>query len=163
MTASSSAPVILGIDPGYDRLGWAIGRGERQTPEILAYGCLRTKKTKDLAQRYLSLEKQLTNLIERWQPTQLAIETLYFARNKNTALKVSESRGVVLSCCARHQLEIFEYHPNTIKLTAAGHGQADKKAVEKMIRLQFKLKDEKIIDDAIDALAIVLTHSVTRR
>ncbi len=159
---ANSAPIILGIDPGYDRLGWAIGRSQRQTPEVLAYGCIQTKKINDLAQRYLSLEEQLTEIIEKWQPTQLAIETLYFARNKNTALKVSESRGVVLSCCARHQLEIFEYHPNTIKLTTTGHGKADKKAVEKMVRLQLKLKDEKIIDDAIDALAIVLTHTVTR-
>lgn len=160
---SEKGSIVLGIDPGYDRLGWAVARVNSTTPEILKYGCLQTKKSNDLAERYLSLEKQLVEIIEKWQPAQLAIETLFFARNKNTALKVSESRGVVLSCCARHHLTIFEYYPNQIKLAAAGHGQADKRAVEKMVRLQLKLRDEKIIDDAIDALAIILTHAVTRR
>lgn len=162
MSNINNEPIILGIDPGYDRLGWAIGRGLNQTPQILAYGCLQTKSGDSLSQRYLSLDKQLTQILEKWQPTQLAIETLFFSKNKTTALKVSESRGVVLSCCARHGLKIFEYHPNQIKLAAAGHGHADKRAVEKMVRLQLKLKNEKIIDDAIDALAIVLTHAVSQ-
>lgn len=152
--------VILGIDPGYDRIGWAIGETNKAKPKIISFGCIETQRNSTLSQRYQQIEAELTEIIKKHQPDALAIEQLFFARNTTTALKVAEARGVILSCCARHQLEIFEYHPNKIKLTTTGHGKADKKAMEKMVRLQLDLPDEKIIDDTIDALAIILTHSV---
>lgn len=156
-------PVILGIDPGYDRIGWAIGLGLGSHPEIINYGCIQTKKNDSLVKRYQTLDDELSKIISLEQPHELAIETLYFSKNKKTALQVSEARGVILSCCFRHQLNIHEYHPNQIKLAVTGNGQANKVAMEKMVRLQLKIPKEKIIDDAIDAIAIVLTHAVTRR
>jgi crossover junction endodeoxyribonuclease RuvC len=160
---SLSNQVILGIDPGYDRIGWAVGSKLNSKLEILDLGCIQTNKKDDLFSRYQALEKELSEIIDRYTPNELAIETLFFSKNKKTALQVSEARGVIISSCVKNSLEIFEYYPNQIKLVVTGNGQADKQAVEKMVRLQLKLPREKIIDDAIDAIAIVLTHDVTRR
>lgn len=159
----TNTTVALGIDPGYDRLGWAIGEIDSPRLNLLDQGYLQTPAKQDLATRYQLLEKKLIALIEQYQPQQLAVETLYYAKNKKTALKVSESRGVVLNCAAKKNMTIFEYAPNQIKLAVTGDGHADKKAVEKMLRLQLSLPDREIIDDAIDAIAILLTHTVTRR
>ncbi|MBU0576594.1 crossover junction endodeoxyribonuclease RuvC [Patescibacteria group bacterium] len=155
-------PIILGIDPGYDRIGWAIGLPSQDKPQILDFGCIQTNKNSSLVERYQLTESRLTEIITKHQPQELAIETLFFSVNKKTALQVSEARGMILGCCARHQLDIFEYHPNQIKLAVTGDGHADKTGVEKMIRLQLKIPHKKIIDDAIDAMAIVFTHMVTR-
>lgn len=152
--------VTLAIDPGYDRIGWAVGEGKGDKPKVLGYGCIQTLKTDTLTKRYRQLEVDLQKIIDQYQPTKLAIETLFFSKNTTTALKVAEARGIIIGNCVRNNLDVFEYHPNTIKLTVTGNGKADKKAMEKMVRLQLPLPATKIIDDAIDALAILLTHAI---
>jgi crossover junction endodeoxyribonuclease RuvC len=155
--------IILGIDPGYDRLGWAIGyKTKNRQVETIDYGCIQTNKKDSLFNRYEQIILELNKILEKYKPKYLAIETLFFSKNTKTAMKVSEARGVIISLCLQFNLEIFEYHPVQIKQAVAGHGQADKKAVDKMTRLQLNLNnDKKIIDDAMDALAIVLTHGVS--
>ena len=163
MSTPNNQPVTLGIDPGYDRIGWAIGRGLGSKPAIIDFGCIQTDKKDHLFDRYQAIENQLQKIIKQYQPHDLAIETLFFSKNKKTALQVSEARGVILSCCTRNNLSISEYYPNQIKLTVTGNGQANKVAVEKMIRLQLDIPNQKIIDDAIDAIGIVLTHAILKR
>jgi crossover junction endodeoxyribonuclease RuvC len=164
MKSDSKAITILGIDPGYDRLGWAIltSKGSKQT--VLSYNCIQTDKKASIFSRYQQITSELTTVLETYQPQELAIENLYFSKNTTTALRVSEARGVIIGLCIKNNLTVFEYNPVTIKQTVTGHGQADKKAVEKMTLLQLGIKnDQKVVDDAIDALAIALTHSVSRK
>lgn len=149
---------IIGIDPGYDRLGWAVGENTKGKWNIADFGCIQTAKSDTLVQRYSQINTELSEIISEHKPDQAAVETLFFSVNKKTALQVSEARGVILSCLIQNNIEIFEYNPNQIKLTVTGYGNADKKAVEKMVRLQLPIPKIKIIDDAIDALAIMMTH-----
>jgi crossover junction endodeoxyribonuclease RuvC len=154
---------ILGIDPGYGRLGWAIGKQAGagwDTPEL---ACVETAVDLDIYQRYQQLENELQKVIDKYQPDEAAIETLFFSNNQKTAMQVAESRGIILAALIRNKLPITQYNPMEIKETVTGNGRADKKAVEKMIRMEFKLGDKKVLDDAIDALAVVLTHSIRRR
>jgi len=154
---------VLGIDPGYDRLGWAIATIDNSSCSVLDYGCIQTKKTEDLFTRYSDLEKQLEKVVEKFQPSVAAIESLFFFKNKTTALKVSEARGVVIISLIKRKIKIFEYTPLQIKETVTGFGRADKKAVEKMVRMELGLKKHKVIDDAIDALAVIMTHRIRNR
>jgi crossover junction endodeoxyribonuclease RuvC len=160
MTGSNTT---LAIDPGYDRIGWAVGQTNGDKPKIAAFGCIQTIKTDSLTKRYKHLEDELLGIIKDYNPNTLAIETLFFSKNTTTALKVAEARGIIIGCCVRHGMDVTEYNPGTIKLAVTGNGKADKRAMEKMVRLQMALPTEKIIDDAIDALAILLTHSITKR
>jgi crossover junction endodeoxyribonuclease RuvC len=154
---------ILGIDPGYDRLGWGIGQFIGNKWQNLSYDCIETPKKMELFDRYQLLQQELTAVIKKHKPGVVAIETLLFSKNKTTALKVSEARGIIISTCLNAGLKIHEFNPMQIKLAAAGHGRADKKAVEKMVRLQLNLNNEKIIDDAIDALAVMMTYQTQRK
>jgi crossover junction endodeoxyribonuclease RuvC len=151
---------ILGIDPGYGRLGWAIGKkvgAGWDTPEL---GCIETAAHLNTYQRYQQLEDKLQKVINKYKPDEAALETLFFSNNQKTAMQVAESRGIILAALIRNKLPITQYNPMEIKETVTGNGRADKKAVEKMIRMEFKLRDKKVLDDAIDALAVVLTHSI---
>ena len=157
---TDSHRVILGIDPGYGRLGWAVVVVANSGWKTIKFGCIQTSKSTPLLDRYSQLEQALEKIIQANQPTEAAVETLFFSNNVKTAMQVAETRGIILACLLRHHIKITQYNPMQIKETVTGNGRADKKAVEKMVRLEFKLKPEKILDDAIDALAAVLTHRI---
>ncbi len=157
---NSEYSTILGLDPGYGRLGWAVAKLNGSQLEPVDLGCIETSKDQELFDRYMLMEKKLQQVIEQHQPDQAAIENLYFFSNQKTAMKVSESRGIVIACLMKNRLKISQYTPLEIKETVTGYGRADKKAVEKMVRMEFSLRNKKIIDDAIDALAVILTHKI---
>lgn len=154
------APILIGIDPGFDRLGWAVARVAPGVKiSILDYGCITTSKTEDIFIRFKQLFLELEKILEKYQPTYAAIESLFFLNNAKTAMRVSEARGLVISSLIQHTCQITEYTPLQIKQAVTGFGKAEKSAVEKMVRLQLKITEPKILDDTMDALAVLLTHS----
>ncbi len=157
------SPIILGIDPGYDRLGWSVGFNNTNKLELINLGCIQTNKKDNIFSRYQQIQRELQAIITKYQPQELAIETLFFSSNKKTALRVSESRGVVIAVCLDHGLIVHEYSPNEIKLTVTGYGSANKQAVEKMVKMQITTKFNKQLDDAIDAVAVAMTHCFSKR
>jgi len=154
---------ILGIDPGYDRLGWAICKITGPNLSVIKYGCVQTNKKATIFERYNQIIEELSTVIKQYKPQELAIENLYFSKNTKTALRVSESKGVVITLAIQQKMTIYEYDPVTIKQAVTGFGKADKKAVEKMTLMQLKLtNNDEVIDDAIDALAVAVTHYASR-
>lgn len=155
---------VLGIDPGYDRLGWAIVQIEGSKLKPQTYGCIQTNKKESIFNRYRQIIKELSKIIKQYNPQELAIENLYFSKNTKTALRVSETKGLIITLALENKMEIFEYDPVTIKQAVTGFGKADKKAVEKMTLMQLGLTNkDKVIDDAIDALAVAVTHYASRK
>ena len=159
----SANQTILGIDPGYDRLGWAVGTVQGNNWRDIHHGVIQTDSKQTITKRYQTISEELTQLIKKHRPTVAVIESLFFFKNQTTVMKVSEARGVIISACLANKLTIEEFTPLQIKQAVTGYGRADKKAVEKMMRIQLNLKNEKIIDDAIDALAIMLTYKVQNK
>lgn len=164
MSHNNNTPIIIGIDPGYDRVGYAIGTKNKakNTFTCLTLGCIQTDSAQTIFQRYQAIQNQLEELLIQYQPTQLAIETLFFSKNKTTALRVSEARGVIIATCLQHDIEVFEYSPGAVKLAVTGSGSADKRAVEKMVRMQVDSDIGTHLDDTLDAVAIALTHCFTK-
>ncbi len=159
----SNTVTLIGIDPGYDRLGWAVGKVVQGKLIVVEYGCIVTNKKAPHSQRYVQIIQDFQAILQKHQPDEAALETLFFSKNQTTALAVSEARGVIISCLLLHHCTYAEYNPNQIKLSVTGYGKADKQAVEKMVRLQLGIQStEKILDDTMDALGILLTHSVSR-
>ncbi|MBP7768628.1 crossover junction endodeoxyribonuclease RuvC [Candidatus Woesebacteria bacterium] len=151
---------VIGIDPGFDRLGWAVGRVEAgQKITTLGFGCITTDKKLALLERYAVLQEELEKILLMYQPTDAAIESLFFANNQKTVMQVSEARGIIIANLLRQKIQIGQYTPLQIKQAVTGFGRADKIAVEKMVRLQLKITESHILDDTMDALAILITHS----
>lgn len=153
---AQNPPRIIAIDPGYDRLGVAIFSGK----DLEHSECF-SPSTKTFTERLVEIRKHLHDLIQKYNPEVLAIETLFFSVNKKTALKVAEARGVILMICAEHNLSIYEYSPQEIKTAVTGVGNADKKAVAEMVGRLVSLGDSKRIDDEIDAIAVGITHQAS--
>ncbi len=154
-------PIIIGIDPGYDRVGLAIGQKKEAKWQLYDYRCLQTNKQASLFTRYQQIAEELEVLITQHQVVEAGIESLFFFKNQSTALDVSEARGVIIATLLRQGIKIYEYTPLQIKQSLTGYGRADKKAVEKMVRMELTLQ-AKTLDDTIDALAIMICHQASR-
>jgi len=148
---------ILGIDPGFGRLGYGIVEVEGHSEKAVTFGCVETDKQVSREHRLQQIFVAVQNLIDTHHPTHLAIEELFFNHNVNTAIGVGEARGVVLLAAAERGIAVSEHQPLSVKLTVTGDGRADKQQIQKMIQLLLKLDQPPTPDDAADALAIALT------
>lgn len=145
---------IIAFDPGYERLGIAILEKEKNSKEIVLYSdCFKTSAKEAHSERLKKIAIEIENLIEKYKPQQMAIETLFFNNNTKTALKVAEARGVLIAICAKEGLTINEYSPQAIKISVTGSGNSDKTQVSKMVGLIMGIDLKSKIDDEIDAIA----------
>lgn len=154
--------IILGIDPGYGRVGYGLVRKEGSSLFYITAGCIETKKTESPSKRLHAIHKQINSLIETNTPHVLALEQLFFAKNTKTALRVAETRGILLLLGEEHNIPTREFTPLQVKVATCGYGKADKAQVQNMIMRIFKLTSLPKPDDVADALAIALTAAYTR-
>lgn len=152
--------IVLGIDPGIADTGYGLIRIKLgQEPECLAYGSIKTRKEEALSSRLKVLSLELSKIIKKYKPQVAAIEQLFFNKNVKTAFTVGQARGVVLLTLADLGLKVLEFTPAQVKQGVCAYGQADKKQVQKMVKILLKLKEIPKPDDAADALAIALCAS----
>lgn len=154
---------ILGIDPGTGILGFGVIEASRGKAQLVDAGVIRTPVKEDDAVRLQTIYEELTGIIAETKPTDMSVEKLFFARNVTTAMTVAQARGVVLLCGRQAGLTIYEYTPMQIKQALTGYGRAEKKQIQEMVRVVLQLKDIPKPDDAADALAAAITHSMTLR
>jgi crossover junction endodeoxyribonuclease RuvC len=154
---------ILAIDPGFDRVGYAVGLLENSKLTIKEYDLIQTNKKDTLFKRYQQIQNKLLQLVEQYKIDECSIESLFFFKNQKTALTVSEARGIIIGTLLKFNVTIHEYTPLQIKQALTGYGRADKKAILKMVQLQTKLDLKNAMDDTVDALAILLTHQQSRK
>lgn len=130
---------------------------------MVTVGAIRTGSKAPMPERLLYLYDQLTGTIREFKPDVMAVEQLFFSRNVTNALAVGQARGVVLLAAAQHGLPVFEYKPAEVKLTVAGHGNADKFQIQTMVQMILALDAPPTPDDAADALAVAICHVYSSR
>jgi len=152
--------IILGIDPGYDRLGVAIVEKIGSKEVLLFSDCLKTKAKDEFVLRLFYLTKEVEKIIKRFKPTVLAIEKLFFTTNQKTAMGVSEVKGAISFVAAKNNLTVLEITPLQVKSSLVGYGKADKTQVATMVEKILKLEKKKRYDDEYDAIALAITGGV---
>ncbi|NOY35538.1 MAG: crossover junction endodeoxyribonuclease RuvC [bacterium] len=155
--------VILGIDPGFDRMGCAVLEKSRAGEKLIYSVCLMSDKKAPHAERLFSIGREIEKIIKKHKPDILAIEKLFFTKNQKTAMMVSEARGMVLFLAAAKKLEIKEYTPLEIKIALTGYGKAEKRQVQEMVKAVLKMPVIPKSDDEVDAIACALTCSAQCR
>ena len=154
---------ILGIDPGTGITGWGII--EKQETQLLAnkikviaYGVIRTSAGLDMPIRLKDLYDELSDLIEKFSPTEVAIEDLFFFKNQKTVIKVGQARGVAIIAAVNKDLPVFDYTPLQVKQAVTSYGRASKSQIQKMVKVILNLQEIPKPDDAADALAVAICH-----
>lgn len=152
--------MVLGVDPGLASCGWAILPDSKT---LLSCGCLKTTKTDNLADRLGQLYQQIEKLCQEYQVEELAIESLFFAKNTKTAFLVSQAMGAIKAAANRSRVQVFEYTPLQIKIAITGYGRADKDQIAAMIRQELGENNQLANNHAADAVATALTHLFTMK
>lgn len=152
---------ILGIDPGIGICGFGlIETTSRAKATALDFGVVTTPIRAPLPSRLRELYDSLQKVFADTKPEVVSVEKLFFSKNITTGIAVAEARGIVLLVAEQAGLPVFEYTPNEIKKTLTGYGSAGKPQVEEMVRLHLGLREKPRPDDAADALAAAITHSL---
>ena len=155
--------IILGIDPGIGRTGWAIIESEKGKLKALSYGCLETEPNSEITKRLLKINLHIESLIKDFKPDVMAIEELFFGANSKTALVVGQARGVILLSAGKNNLPVAIYTPLQVKMALTGYGRADKNQIGQMVKVILKLEKIPKIDDTSDALAVAITHAFSSK
>jgi len=147
--------IILGIDPGTTRIGWALLRAGKNSIKPIDYGCLEISE-KSQGQRLEIIDKNIKFLIKKYKPSVIAVEKIFFFKNAKTVMSISEARGVIILIAQKKRLKCIELTPLEIKQNLIGYGRAKKKDVQKTIQCFFSLEKMPKPDDIADALAVAL-------
>ncbi|MFH0775484.1 MAG: crossover junction endodeoxyribonuclease RuvC [bacterium] len=148
---------VLGIDPGVATTGYAVLE-KASVLRIIEAGVIRTEKEKPLSERLFLIYNALSEIIKKHHPESMALEDIFFAKNRKTALLIGAAKGVILLSAGRFNLPVAEYTPLVIKQSVCGFGRAEKRQVQEMIKRLLGLAEIIPSDDATDAVACALCH-----
>ena len=147
----------LGIDPAVRNTGYAILEGDHSSAKALDYGVISIPQKIKQSGALAAVCNGIRNLIEKWQPDEMAIEGIIYVQSHRTAISMGAARAAPLIAAAGFGLKVFEYSPKKVKQAIVGRGTADKNQVAFMIRALLGLS-ETPPSDVADALAIALAH-----
>ena len=151
---------ILGIDPGSRFTGFGIIESDGRSARYITSGCVRvTGET--WAERLGVIFNSISELMDTYQPQEMAIERVFMHRNADSALKLGQARGAAICAVITREIPVFEYSPTEIKKSVVGKGHAAKEQVQHMVRILLNLPANPQAD-AADALGVALCHGNTR-
>lgn len=154
--------IVLAIDPGSVTAGYALLQQEGRKISYLASGILKFNNDHEFLHRIKDIYEQTLGLIEKFEPDEVALESLIFVKSPTALIKLAQSRGTMLAALTqKYHEKIFEYSPNLVKSTVTGHGHADKEGIQKVLYQYLGLSEFQSHDES-DAVAIALCHLLNR-
>lgn len=164
MDKKQSDLVIMGIDPGTNVLGYSIIRSSGRNLCIEAMGVIDLRKCADIYLKLGRIHENVLRLINTFHPDELAIESPFFGKNIQSAIKLGRAQGVAIAAAIERELVVHEYPPTKVKLAITGNGSASKEQVAGMLAKIFKIDQNSMgpFLDATDALAIAYCHHTQR-
>jgi len=147
---------VLGIDPGLADTGWGVLEDRNGGIFYVDHGIIKTKADRPRAERLFFILQYVRSIIDKYDPAEAAVETLYFGKNVTSAIPVAEARGVISAALAEKGVPMRELTPNAIKMGVVGYSKADKKQVQEMVREILGLEKIPKPDHAADALGAAI-------
>lgn len=154
---------VLGIDPGYERMGVAVIERTSGKEDLLFSDCVRTSSSDSMPERLRTLGQTLENILATWKPDRCGVEKLYFEKNQKTGIAVAAVTGIITYVVTLHNIPIYEYTPLQIKAAVTGYGKASKNDIMRMLPKLLHIEKQKMLDDEYDAIAVALTCLVSNR
>lgn len=150
--------MVLGIDPGTRKTGYGVIRKVGSRISRLDSGVIKLNHKAPLEDRLPELYDKLCEVIVRNGPDEGAVESLFFAKNASSALKLGHARGVIVLCMKRYELPVASYAPAMVKRSIIGGGRAEKNQIQQVIRAILRTQNP-LLEDEADALAIAICHA----
>ena len=151
--------IILGVDPGTVTTGFGIIKFNKNELTHVASGVITTPKVKEMSPRLELIYDELVRLIKKHNPDEFAIETAFYGKNVQSAMKIGYARGVSLLAAVHNKLPAYEYSPREVKKSVVGNGASSKEQVQFMILKLLSIRNIKMKLDESDALAVAICHA----
>jgi crossover junction endodeoxyribonuclease RuvC len=153
---------ILGIDPGTINLGYGVVDGEEEM-YMVDCGVIKLPARLPMEERLRSLYSELSKIIAKHKPSEVAIEEPFIGHNVRSAFAIGRAQAMAILAAANQGVPVYYYSPARIKKQITGYGQSDKQQVQEMVRVQLELSELPQPSDAADALAVAMCHIQQRR
>ena len=150
---------ILGIDPGMAIVGYGLIESKNGVIKLLTSGSIQTNKESGDSKRLFEIFNDLSSVVEACAPDCASVENLFFFKNQKTVIPVAEARGVILTVLEKYNIPVYSYTPMEVKQVLTGYGRADKKEVERMVKISLNRDELPKLDDTVDAIAIAICHT----
>ena len=150
--------IYLGIDPGTATTGFALVDFKTSSPKLVEAGVISTTTDLHMHDRLNLLFSSLLDIARKYKPEVMVIEKLFFNTNTKTAMTVGQARGVALLVASQGNMQVCEYTALEAKKAITGYGRADKKEMQRAVMEFMNLEQFVKVDDANDAVAIILCH-----
>ena len=150
---------ILGIDPGYGIVGVSIVEYVGNKFKLVYADAIKTQPHSEFNERLVTIDREINEIIEKYEPEVLSIEDLFFNTNTKTAIKVAQARGVLILAAKKRGMEVYEYTPLQIKQGVAGYGKATKTQVKNMLKVILNMEKLPSLDDITDSIAMAVCHA----
>jgi len=154
----SSERIILGIDPGTTIMGYGIIKVQHKKLSLERMGVLHLSKLPSHPAKLRRIFERTLELIDSYNPDELAIEAPFFGKNVQSMLKLGRAQGVAIAAAVYRDIPMTEYSPRKIKQSVTGAGTASKEQVASMLQSMFKITDMPKHNDATDGLAVAVCH-----
>ncbi len=151
--------IILGVDPGTNYTGFGIIKQNSCNYIRIINGIIKLPSCKSLPFKLEIIYDELVKIINKFNPDEFAIETAFYGKNVQSAMKIGYARGAALLAAVHNKIPTSEYSPREIKKSVVGRGSASKEQVYYMIKTLLELKEEKMRFDESDALAVAICHA----
>ena len=154
--------IILGIDPGSRKAGYALIEVQGRKISYIASGVLKYDHVNEFLERLGMIYQTCDELMNKYQPDEVSVEALIYVKSVEALSKLAQARGAMIAAFSRTRKgNIYEYAPNVVKASVTGHGHADKEAIDKAMTMMFGKLTFKTSDES-DALAIAVCHALNR-
>lgn len=150
--------IILGVDPGTLITGYGVIEVIRGESRVLEYDVVKNRSNRSMPLRLKSIYSRLCAVIERYHPDEFAIETAFYGRNAQSALKIGHARGVSILAAVNSEIPTSEYSPREVKKAVVGNGAASKEQVQAMVKMLLGIRQAPKHFDSTDALAVAICH-----
>ncbi len=148
---------ILGVDPGTINLGYGVIDGEEEM-HMVDCGVINFPSRVPVEERLRSLYDELSKIIAKHKPSEVAIEEPFVGQNIRSAFAIGRAQAIAILAASKQGLPIYYYSPAKIKQQITNYGQSDKQQVQAMVRIQLRLPELALPADAADALAVAICH-----
>ena len=157
-SSGNGAKIILGVDPGTLATGFGVVESHQNKLRVLHYDVVKNRSDRSMPIRLKAIYSALCTVIERFHPDEFAIETAFYGKNIQSALKIGHARGVAILAAVNYEIPTAEYSPREVKKSVVGNGAASKDQVQYMVRTLLHLRETPKFYDATDALAVAICH-----
>jgi crossover junction endodeoxyribonuclease RuvC len=150
--------IVLGIDPGTVTTGYGVIEAENDEATFVDCGVIPAPERSPIGERLSYIYRGLQEVIARFNPDVVAIESPFVAKSVKSALAIGRAQAVAILAAAEEKIPTHEYSPAEVKKRVTDYGVSSKEQVQEMVKLQLNLAEAPHPSDAADALAVALCH-----